>query len=114
MLHKLWTTLDLLLRFLRAVAISGLKTVQVILHTRRTQPPNAALLRVKFVPMTETGAALLGCMVSLTPGTTTIDIDMEQHELLLHVLNATNSDALLRVIRCDFEPGLAILFGTRR
>lgn len=106
--------LVLLLHFLRAVVISGWQTVRIILRTGRAHPPPSTLLRVGFAPMSETGAALLGCMVSLTPGTTTIDIDMDQRELLLHVLDAAATDRLLQVIRCDFEPGLVALFGAGR
>lgn len=103
----------LLARFLRAVLVSGLQTVAVILRAGKPggQAPPVALLRVRFAPMSEQGAALLGCMVSLTPGTTTIDIDMERRELLLHVLDASDTDALVAGIRRDFEPGLVALFG---
>lgn len=111
MLRKSFWILRLTGAFLRAVLVSGLQTLRVILLSRRHQPPPVALLRVRFAPMTETGAALLGCMVSLTPGTTTLDIDMPRRELLLHVLDASDRRALLRVIRQDFEPGLVALFG---
>jgi multisubunit Na+/H+ antiporter MnhE subunit len=107
------TLLALLLvaRFLRAVAVSGFQTLRVILRSGRRHPPPMAFVRVGFAPMTETGAALLGCMVSLTPGTTTIDIDMARRELLLHVLDASDTRPLLAVIRRDFEPVLVALFG---
>lgn len=113
---KLWAAGVLLLRFLRALLVSGMQTVAVILRAGRPggAPPPVALLRVRFAPMNETGAALLGCMVSLTPGTTTIDIDMERRELLLHVLDASDTDALVAGIRRDFEPGLVTLFGSPR
>ncbi len=103
----------LLLRFLRAVVVSGLQTVRVILASGLPggRPPPVALVRVRFAPMSAHGAALLGCMVSLTPGTTTIDIDMERRELLLHVLDASDTDGLVQGIRRDFEPGLVALFG---
>ena len=74
--------------------------------------PGGAAVRVRFAPLNETGAALLGSMVSLTPGTTTIDIDMARRELLLHVLDASDTDALVAGIRHDFEPGLRVLFGS--
>jgi multisubunit Na+/H+ antiporter MnhE subunit len=113
---KLLVAAALLLRFLRAVVVSGLQTLAVIVKTGRpggAQPP-VALLRVRFAPMSEQGAALLGAMVSLTPGTTTIDIDMDGRELLLHVLDASDTDALVAGIRRDFEPGLVALFGSAR
>jgi len=114
-LFKPWAALVLLLRFLKAVLVSGIQTVAVILRAgagHGTAPP-AQFLRVRFAPMTAQGAALLGCMVTLTPGTTTLDIDMAQRELLLHVLDASDTEALVQGIRCDFEPGLVALFGVR-
>lgn len=110
---RLLISAGLLLRFVRAVFISGLQTVAVILLSARPggAPPPVALVRVRFAPMSEQGAALLGSMVSLTPGTTTIDIDLERRELLLHVLDASDTDALVAGIRQDFEPGIRELFG---
>jgi len=103
----------LLARFLKAVVVSGIQTVQVIVRSSvgdRPAPP-AAFLRVRFAPMSAQGAALLGCMITLTPGTTTLDIDMDKRELLLHVLDASDTDAVVAGIRTDFEPGLVALFG---
>lgn len=110
---RMLAIIGLLLRFVRAIFISGLQTVAVILRSGRPggAPPPVALVRVRFAPMSEPGVALLGSMVSLTPGTTTIDIDMERRELLLHVLDASDTDALVAGIRQDFEPGLRRLFG---
>ena len=111
MLRKTHWMLRLLGLFLRAVLVSGLQTLRVILRSRSSKPPPAALLRLGFAPMSETGAVLLGCMVSLTPGTTTLDIDLLRRELLLHVLDDSASEALLKLIRRHFEPGLVALFG---
>jgi multisubunit Na+/H+ antiporter MnhE subunit len=113
---KLWAALVLLLRFLRAVVVSGVQTVAVILRAGvgGGRPPPAAFVRVRYAPMSAQGAALLGCMISLTPGTTTLDIDEERRELLLHVLDASDTDALVAGIRSEFEPGLVALFGERR
>jgi multisubunit Na+/H+ antiporter MnhE subunit len=110
---KLMAAMVLLLRFLKAVVVSGFQTVGVILRASfgSRRPPAAAFVRVRFAPMSEQGAALLGCMVTLTPGTTTIDIDMASRELLLHVLDASDTDAMVEGIRRDFEPGLLTLFG---
>ena len=110
---RLLTAAGLLLRFVRAVFISGLQTVAVILKSGRPggAPPPVSLVRVRFAPMSDQGAALLGSLVSLTPGTTTIDIDLERRELLLHVLDASDTDALVAGIRQDFEPGIRRLFG---
>jgi multisubunit Na+/H+ antiporter MnhE subunit len=89
--------------------------VQVILATGSGGAParTGTFVRVRFAPMNATGAAILGCMVSLTPGTTTLDINMDLHELLLHVLDETAVQEMLDGIRTDFEPGLVAVFGER-
>jgi multisubunit Na+/H+ antiporter MnhE subunit len=112
---KLIAAVVLLVRFLKAVVISGFQTVQVILRASlgERRPPPAAFLRVKFAPMSAQGASILGCMITLTPGTTTLDIDMDKREILMHVLDASDTDALVQGIREDFEPGLVALFGEK-
>lgn len=107
-LHRFPAALVLLLRFLGAVVVSGFQTVRVIAGLGRR--PNPAFIRMRYAPMNETGAALLGCMISLTPGTTTIDIDPQRREMLLHVLDATDVQSLVAQIRRDFERHLVVLF----
>jgi len=115
MVGKVWALFVLLLHFLKAVVLSGWQTVQVILATTPGgKPRTGTFVRVRFAPMNATGAAILGCMVSLTPGTTTLDIDMDLHELLLHVLDETAVQEMVDGIRTDFEPGLVAVFGVRR
>ena len=110
--RRAWAAVVLLWRFLLAVVVSGVQTLRIIAQASvgRRQPASG-FLRVRFAPMSAQGAALLGCMVTLTPGTTTIDIDMATHELLLHVLDLTDAPALVQGIRRDFEPSLLALFG---
>ena len=114
-MNGLLAAIMLALRFTRAVIVSGIDTIRVIIRSGGPggEPPPVALVRVRFARMSPRGAALLGSMVSLTPGTTTLDIDMEQRELLLHVLDASDTDALVRGIREEFEPGLLVLFGDK-
>jgi multisubunit Na+/H+ antiporter MnhE subunit len=98
------------MRFAVALVISGLQTLQVILFQR--QAPNAGFIRMRFAPMTDTGASVLGALITLTPGTTTVDIDMDERELLLHLLDTSDAAGAVAGIRRDFEAPLVILFGT--
>ena len=112
-LRKAAAALSLALRFVGAVLGSGLQTAGVILRqaSGRGAPPPSALVRMRFAPLSTRGAALLSCMVSLTPGTTVIDVDLARRELLLHLLDASDAPALVTDIRRRFEPGLRVLFG---
>ncbi len=97
----------LLLRFSWHCVLSGITTARIILQ--RTLPP-AGLVRLRFAPMTPTGAAVLGAMVTLTPGSSAIDIDLERGEILLHLLDIRTADAALATIRKDFEEDIRALF----
>jgi multisubunit Na+/H+ antiporter MnhE subunit len=98
----------LLLRFLWQVLVSGVSTARIVLRPG-PQPP-AGLIRMGFAPMSETGAALLGSLVTLTPGTTVIDIDMARHEMLLHLLDLSQAEATVASIREEFECYVTLLF----
>lgn len=99
----------LLLRFFWQVLVSGFTTARIVM--RRGPPPPAGLIRMEYAPMSEAGTMLLGCLVTLTPGTTVIDIDLDRHEMLLHLLDLSDAEATVASIRQEFEPYLTPLFG---
>ena len=112
-MNRATAALLLPLRFAHQMLASGLQTVGAILRTglARGAAPPATFVRVRFAPMTPGGAALLGCLVSLTPGTTVIDLDVERREMVLHVLDATQLAHAVEVIHREFEPPLLAWFG---
>lgn len=97
----------LLLHFVTHCLLSGLSTARIILQRRS---PPAGFVRLHFAPMSATGAAVLGALVTLTPGSSTIDIDMQRREILLHLLDSRGSKARMASIRRDFERDVALLF----
>lgn len=97
----------LLLRFLGHSMLSGLSTARIILQ--RT-PTRAGFVRMPFSPMSPTGAAVLGALVTLTPGSSAIDIDLDRREILLHILDLRDKETVLEGIRRDFEKDICTLF----
>lgn len=104
------------LRFAWAVVVSGVQTVGLILRHGLGigEPVRSGFVRIDFAPMSAQGAALLGCMITLTPGTTTVDIDMGSRQLVMHMMDARDPEAAVAAIRRDFETGLVALFGRER
>jgi multicomponent K+:H+ antiporter subunit E/multicomponent Na+:H+ antiporter subunit E len=98
-------------RFLWQVVISGLTTAWLIV--RPGPRPTPALARMRFSGLDETGAAVLGSLITLTPGTTTIDIDLEKRELLLHLLDGSDAAGTVHGIRADLERPLQRIFAPR-
>lgn len=103
--------LALLGRFLWQVVVSGLATAWLIV--RPGVRPQPALVRMPFSGLDETGAALLGCMMTLTPGTTAIDIDLQAGEMLVHLLDGRDPAAALAPVHEQFERPLRRLFPAR-
>ncbi len=113
-MKKVFAALHLLLIFMWAIITSGIDTLRVILRHGMGQPlPPARFVTLPFAPMSEMGASLLASMITLTPGTTTIDIDMDQHQMLLHVLDASDVQAVIDSVHQTFEPDLITLFGDK-
>lgn len=114
-MQRLIAAVVLPIRFVWAVLGAGVQTVGVILRSglRIGTPAAAGFVRIGFAPMSARGAALLGCMISLTPGTTVVDIDMPAREMVLHMLDTRDAVAALDAIRRNFEPALVTWFGVR-
>lgn len=75
---------------------------------RRLQP------RFFVVPLTTRSpfvATVLGSIVSLTPGTVSIDIDMEAATLLIHGLRVPDEAATIADIKARYEAPLMEIFG---
>jgi multisubunit Na+/H+ antiporter MnhE subunit len=98
----------LTLRFLAQVVASGLATAWLIVAGPRALHPG--LVSYIYAPMSERGALLLAALVTLTPGTTVIEIDPRQRQMLLHVLDGAGADAALSDIHRELERYVAVLF----
>lgn len=98
--------------FLRDVVVSGWTTARIILAGSRELRPG--FVRLPYGELTDTGANLLGALISLTPGTTTVDLDPERREFLLHLLDTGQAEATLAAIERDFRRPIAVLFGGPR
>jgi multicomponent K+:H+ antiporter subunit E len=56
-------------------------------------------------------ATILGSIVSLTPGTVSVDIDVQARTLFVHALNAPDEAALIAQIKSRYEAPLKEIFG---
>lgn len=56
-------------------------------------------------------ATVLGSIVSLTPGTVSIEIDMKAKALLVHALNVSDDVQLVATIKVRYETPLREIFG---
>lgn len=108
-MNRLSALIRLAFNFMKEAFVSGGITALIILRGgTRLQP---GFVRMSYGDLGETAADFLGALVSLTPGTTTVDIDPERRELLLHLLDVTRAEQTLASIRRDFLLPVRALFG---
>lgn len=97
--------------FVWQLVLSGLATLRIILAPRTAAQP--VLMRYEFSPMSEAGAALLASLVTLTPGSTVVDIDMASRSLLVHLLDGRDQAGAAEGIRRHFERHVRVLCGVK-
>jgi multisubunit Na+/H+ antiporter MnhE subunit len=108
--NRVLAAVTLTWHFLVAVTRSGIQTTKIILVPDPELTPG--FIEYFFEPMTEVGATLLGSLITLTPGTTTVDIDMQRGRLWVHLLDVRGARGAKEEIRRDFEEPILVLFGT--
>jgi len=94
--------------FLRDMVLGGVATLRIILSPRIPAP---AMARLPYGDLPEGHAALLGALICLTPGTTTVHIDTGRRELLIHVLDGSQVAATLQALERDYAGPWATLAG---
>jgi len=99
----------LLASLLKELTLSGWSMARVILAPRGQVQPGFA--RLAYGDLGPGAASLLGVLVSLTPGTTSLDIDTERREVLLHLVDSRQTEATLAAIERDFVQPLRAVFG---
>ena len=108
-MKRLFVLMWLAFNFMKEAVVSGGITALLILRGGKVLQPG--FVRMPYGDLGETAANFLGALVSLTPGTTTVDIDPERRELLLHLLDVTRAEQTLASIRRDFLLPVRALFG---
>jgi len=108
-LHRPAVALRLALRVVADIVVANLEVAARVLGPiSRLRPDFVDVpldVRDPFV------ATILGSIVSLTPGTVSIDIDMERRILSVHALDVTDGAVLAAEIKKRYEAPLKEIFG---
>jgi multisubunit Na+/H+ antiporter MnhE subunit len=108
-MNKFAAALYLLWRFPVEVVLSGGSTGWLILAGGRSLRPG--FVWMNYGGISEAGAVALGLLLTLTPGTTTLDIDPVRRELLLHLLDTRDVEETLDAIHRRLVRPIRVLFG---
>lgn len=101
----------LIFNSIKQTVLSGWDTARVIMQDPGVV--HSGLTRMSYKELDPKAASLLGALISLTPGTTTVSIDLKRRELLLHLLDLEQREATVAIIHRDFLKPLLNLRGVR-
>ena len=99
--YKVWDTLYFTLRFVYALVASSVTVAAFVLDPRRV--PQPAIISFAMETKTDFEIVILGNIISLTPGTLTLDVSPDRSVLYIHCMDAPNPDAVCRDIRTQLE-----------
>ena len=107
-LRRVDLALALLGVFLKDIVVANLEVA------RRILGPEAAIRpRFVWVPLGITnpqGIAVFAAMITMTPGTLSVDITPDRHWLLVHAFNVEDEAALIRDVQERYERPLREIF----
>ena len=83
------------------IVVANLKVVAAVLGPRRLLRP--ALVAVPLDVTTDGQIAALSNLISLTPGTLSLDVSPDRRTLYVHAMSAPSPEALRREIKEGFE-----------
>jgi len=100
-IRKLSKTVNLTLFFLEELLLSSLRVAYDVLTPKHSMKP--AIIAVPIDLEKDIQITLLANLVSLTPGTLSLDISEDKKTLYVHAMYASDPEALKRSIKEDFE-----------
>lgn len=98
---SLWRGVVLLLVFLKELIVSSLRVAYDVLTPAHDYRPSIVAVPLDISKDVE--ITLLANLVSLTPGTLSLEISQDKKTLFIHCMNAPDPEALRQSIKQNFE-----------
>ncbi|MEZ4512000.1 MAG: Na+/H+ antiporter subunit E [Chloroflexota bacterium] len=99
--QRVWLLVKFIAFFLKELVLSTLRVARWVLTPRLTMRP--AVVAVPLTITTDAQITLLGNMITLTPGTLTLDVAGDQSCIYVHVFNVDDIEAFRDEIKQGFE-----------
>lgn len=86
---------------------SNFAVARIVLSRRKRV---SGFLRIPLDLRNSNGLAVLGCVITATPGTTWVQYDRANNMLLIHVLDLVDEETWIRLIKQRYEKLLMAIF----
>src|SRR5690606_25257724 len=91
----------LALLFVQELILSALRVAALVLRPRLDLRP--ALIAFPLTATRDVEITLLANLITLTPGTLSVDVSADRRYLMIHAIDVADREALVRSIREGFE-----------
>ncbi|SFV35979.1 multicomponent Na+:H+ antiporter subunit E [Devosia crocina] len=109
-LRKAAKVLALTALFFRELMASALRVAYVVLHPNLKAVVKPAIVAVPLTVKSDAEITLLANMITLTPGTLSIDVSKDRSVLYVHALSMEDDKALIADIANGFEARIKEVF----
>lgn len=104
--------LELSIYFVKEVILANFHVARLVFTANRRLTP--AFISVPIAVSSDWGLVTLANMITLTPGTLSVDIAADRKNLLVHVIHSENPDQVVRDIQRGFQRRIVAIFDGRR
>ncbi|MFQ5477476.1 MAG: Na+/H+ antiporter subunit E [Candidatus Binatia bacterium] len=107
MIIKPYYAMRLVIKFLWELVLSNLQVARIVLSPTISIRPGIVAYTTQL--RSDLGVTMLANLITLTPGTLTLEVSEDRSTLFVHTLNIGDPEEVVRSIREAFEKELAVL-----
>ncbi len=108
-IKNIFLNLELLLYFIKELIKANIQVAKAVFVSNNKLNP--AIIEIPLVLKSDMGITLLANMITLTPGTLSLDVSKDRKKLYVHVLSTDNYQATIEEIQLGFESRLYRIYG---
>lgn len=98
---RVWKALGLIAFFLKELVLANLRVAHDVVTPRLYMQP--AIVAIPLDAATDVEITMLANMLTMTPGTLSLDVSPDRRTLYIHAMFAGDTDAVRREIKEGFE-----------
>lgn len=103
-LHRVWALIKLIILFIIELIKANIDVVKVVLRPRLNHQPGIVAVTTRLESNVE--ITLLAALISLTPGTVSMDFSDDSKTIYIHALDIPNKDEFIADIHNTFEKAI--------
>ncbi len=108
--RRIGRILALALLFVRELIVSAVKVARVVVSPRLNELVKPAIIAFPLTVKSDVEITLLANLITLTPGTLSVDVSKDRKLLYVHVLSLDSREALIADIAGGFERRILEVF----